>query len=76
MVKKQAEAPVYQLKTTPDGYTEEFKKAVERLIEKDGISGMVFGNIFLEEHKKWIEDVCNALGIKPIMPLWNKAFCD
>lgn len=75
LLKKQAEAvsiPLYQIETTPDGYTQEFKDAVRKLMERDGILGMVFGDISLEEHKKWIDDVCNDLGIKAIMPLWNK----
>ncbi len=75
LLKKQAEAvsiPLYQIETTPDGYTQEFKNAVRKLIKKEGISGVVFGDIFLEEHKKWIDDVCSDLGIKPILPLWNK----
>jgi uncharacterized protein (TIGR00290 family) len=75
LLKKQAEAvsiPLYQIETTPDGYIQEFKDAVRKLMERDGIWGMVFGDIFLEEHKKWIDDVCNDLGIKAIMPLWNK----
>ena len=64
--------PLYQIKTTPDGYTGEFKEAVDELIEKDGISGMVFGDIYLEEHKQWINEVCADLGIEPIMPLWGR----
>ncbi len=64
--------PMLRVETTPDGYTQEFKDGVRKLIEKDGIEGMVFGDIYLEWHKEWIDEVCADLGIEPIMPLWNK----
>lgn len=67
-----AEIPIFRVETTPDGYTQEFKDGVRKLIERDGISGMVFGDIYLQWHKDWIDEVCNDLGIKAIMPLWNR----
>ncbi len=75
LLEKQTEAvsiPLCQIETTPDNYTPEFKDAVSKLMEKEDIEGMVFGDIYLEEHKKWIDDVCDDLDIKAIMPLWNK----
>ncbi len=52
-------------------YEEEFKSAVLELKEKCGISGMVFGDIYLDEHRNWVERVCTELGITPLEPLWN-----
>jgi len=34
---------------------------------------MVFGDIYLQEHKDWIERVCGELGITPLLPLWGMA---
>jgi uncharacterized protein (TIGR00290 family) len=33
---------------------------------------MVFGDIYLEEHKEWVERICADLGIRAIEPLWGK----
>lgn len=62
--------PVIQVRTSWEDYEANFKKVVMELKEK-GISGGVFGDIDLEEHREWVERVCGELGIKPILPLWG-----
>ncbi len=80
--------PLYQKETTPDNYENEFKDAVKSLMHNEnnlplllkggegelsnGIKGMVFGDIYLEEHRQWVDRVCKELGVKPIEPLWEK----
>lgn len=51
-------------------YEKEFKAAVSEL-KTCGIQGMVFGDIYLDEHRNWVERVCRDLEITPIEPLWN-----
>ena len=63
--------PLLQKATTWDGYEQEFKEGVKSLLPQ-GIRGMVFGDIFLQEHRDWVERVCGELGIEAILPLWNK----
>ena len=63
--------PVLQKETTPNGYEREFKEAVRSLLPQ-GIKGMVFGDIYLQEHKDWVERVCGELGIEAVEPLWGK----
>ena len=63
--------PLLQKATTWEGYEQEFKEAVKSLLPQ-GIKGMVFGDIFLQEHRDWVERVCGELGIEAILPLWNK----
>ncbi|MBU1061442.1 MAG: diphthine--ammonia ligase [Candidatus Omnitrophica bacterium] len=75
LLKLQTEAtgiPLVQEEVSPDMqmYEKEFKEAVLRLKDR-GIRGMVFGDIYLEEHKSWVERVCKELGIEPIEPLWG-----
>ena len=53
------------------GYEDNFKSAVSRL-KSEGIKGMVFGDIYLDEHRNWVERVCNDIGIVAIEPLWNQ----
>jgi len=63
--------PLTQKEVTADmkEYEREFKEAVSGF--KD-IDSMVFGDIYLDEHKDWVERVCKDLGIMPIEPLWGK----
>jgi len=63
--------PLLQKQTTWEGYEQEFKAAVRSLLPQ-GIEGMVFGDIYLDEHKEWVERVCGELGIAAIEPLWGK----
>ena len=53
-------------------YEQTFKKAVSTL-KRNGVEGMVFGDIYLQEHRDWIERVCGELGITPLLPLWGIA---
>jgi len=64
--------PLVQKEVSPDmnAYESEFKEAVSALKGKN-IGGMVFGDIYLDEHKEWVERVCHDLEITPIEPLWN-----
>lgn len=64
--------PLVQKEVSPDmqEYEKEFKEAVFEL-KNNGIEGMVFGDVYLEEHKNWVERVCKELEIQPIEPLWK-----
>lgn len=53
-----------------DGYEQEFRLMLRRL-KDESIDSMVFGDIYLDEHKEWIERVCKLENIKPILPLWG-----
>lgn len=77
LISRQAQAigiPLVQYTVPPDMslYEQTFKKAVSAL-KRNGIEGMVFGDIYLQEHKDWIERVCGELGITPLLPLWGMA---
>lgn len=62
--------PLIQVKTSWEHYEENFKKTIAWLKGK-GITGGIFGDIDLEEHKDWVERVCAELGITPLLPLWG-----
>jgi uncharacterized protein (TIGR00290 family) len=77
LIARQAQAvgiPLVQYAVPPDmsSYEQTFKKAVSMLRRK-GVEGMVFGDIYLEEHRAWIERVCGEIGITPLQPLWGIA---
>ncbi len=74
LIQLQAKAigiPLLQKETTWNGYEQEFKDAVRSLIPND-VKGMVFGDMYLQEHKDWVERVCRELGIEAIEPLWGQ----
>lgn len=74
LIQLQAESigiPLMQKETTGYNYEQKFKETVSTLIP-DGVKGMVFGDIYLQEHKDWVEKVCSELGIKAVEPLWGK----
>lgn len=63
--------PLLQKETTWGGYEQEFKEAVRSLVP-NGIEGMVFGDIYLQEHRDWVERVCGEIGIEAVEPLWGR----
>jgi len=74
LIKLQSQAvgiPLLKKETTWDGYEQEFKEAVQSLIP-NGVKGMIFGDIYLQGHKDWVEKVCGDLGIDAVEPLWGK----
>jgi diphthine-ammonia ligase len=62
--------PILQQKVTWDTYEAGFKDALAKLKLK-GITGLVTGDIYLQEHKDWIDRVCGEVGVKALLPLWG-----
>ena len=60
----------YSVPTDMALYEQRFKRAVSSLVRK-GAEGMVFGDIYIEEQRDWVERVCQEIGIKPVLPLWG-----
>jgi len=59
-------------KAMPQGsYEKEFKDLIAQWKKDMGIGGIVFGDIYLKEHKDWIDRVCKETDIEPILPLWG-----
>ncbi|MBU2615185.1 MAG: diphthine--ammonia ligase [Elusimicrobia bacterium] len=77
LMKTQSEAigiPIIQQSVPADmkEYENIFKKTVKELKEKHAVEGMVFGDIYLDEHREWVERVCKEIGITAIEPLWKQ----
>jgi diphthine-ammonia ligase len=59
-----------QKTTDRTNYEARFKEVIEQL-KTEGVTAGVFGDIYLNEHRTWIERVCNELQIQPIFPIWT-----
>ena len=64
------ELPMLQTRVTWETYEAGFKAAVEEL-KLRGITGLVAGDIHLQEHRDWIERVCGEVGVEAVLPLWS-----
>jgi len=64
--------PLVQRQTTMANYETEFKNML-RVFKREGVEGGVFGDIDLEEHRQWIDRVCQAVDIIPHLPLWGES---
>lgn len=64
------EIPLYHGRASWNTYENEFKRALAVLKGK-GIRGGVFGDLYLDGHREWVENVCASGQITPILPLWG-----
>lgn len=61
--------PLYVVHCTYDSYTEDFVAKLKE-IKEQGITGVVFGDLYLEGHREWGEKVAKEVGIDCFYPLW------
>lgn len=74
LVKQQAEAmqiPIMQVAAGRTNYREKFIASIIELKKTEGITAGIFGDIYLKEHKVWIEALCDEIGIDAVFPLWG-----
>ena len=46
--------------------------ALAKFIGSLGVDYLIAGDVLLEDHKKWVENLAENAGIKPLEPLWGK----
>ncbi|MDD3274378.1 MAG: diphthine--ammonia ligase [Candidatus Omnitrophica bacterium] len=63
---------IIQKPVVPGGYSQVFKDVIGGLKESKGIRGVVFGDIYLLEHRDWLEKLCKETGIEAIFPIWGR----
>lgn len=63
--------PLLLVECNGDDYEEVFENTL-RTMKNLGVEGCVFGDIDIENHRKWCTDRCNQIGIEAIFPLWQE----
>lgn len=74
VIAAQAEAigiPLIQDFTHPADYETVFIRTLERLRD-EGIDGIIFGNIHLDDIRAWYEERVTGMGLQHIEPLWGE----
>lgn len=64
--------PVVQQAMSRERYRDEFKALISASKEEWGIRGLVFGDIYLQGHRDWLEGVCRESDVEAIFPLWGR----
>ena len=62
--------PIVQQEVSRETYEAGFKTALGELKLK-GVTGLITGDIYVEEHRSWIERVCRESGVQAVLPLWE-----
>lgn len=70
------ELPLWKISIPSPCNNEEYEAALRRTVEKaksEGISGFAFGDLFLEDIRRYREEFLKGTGISPIFPIWGFA---
>jgi len=73
MIRLQGEAlgiPVHFIECSYDTYTDQFVTALQTLKKLYKITGIAYGDLYLDEHRAWGEKVADAASVESLYPLW------
>lgn len=73
LIKQQASClglAIIQQAVDKKGYEHNFKQVISNL-KNEGITAGIFGDIYLQAHRDWIDRVCAEMDITPVFPLWH-----
>jgi len=79
LLEKQANSiglPLSKVIISKDGSNEEYEARIKEVLlkfQKLGVSGVVFGDIFLEDVRRYREENLAKVGMKGIFPLWGRS---
>ncbi|PAQ15649.1 hypothetical protein CD798_05440 [Bacillaceae bacterium SAOS 7] len=75
LIERQSNAlslPLHFVRCSLDRYTETFIEDLVQLKERFQLEGIAFGDIYLDGHREWGENVAAAVGLPALYPLWSK----
>ena len=67
-----AQIPLYLVGSSWDEYEKRFILALQELQMKYQVSHAIFGDIDLQPHREWEENVCREAGLNAVLPLWQQ----
>lgn len=70
-ISKSLAIPLILVSCKGEEYVEMFDKKLKEAKEL-GAEACAFGDIDIEDHRKWCTDRCNKAGLKAIFPLWQE----
>ena len=65
------EIPLIACACDPEQYTQAYEQGLAKVREM-GVRACVFGDIDIDDHKRWNEARCEAAGLDCILPLWGQ----
>lgn len=78
LLEKQAESlgfPLIKMELPKEPTMEEYRKIMDKTmneIKSRGVTHSIFGDIFLEDLRKYREEQLSEIGIKAVFPLWKR----
>ena len=82
LLEKQAESlgfPLIKMEIPKEPSMEEYSEIMSKTmndIKSQGVSHSIFGDIFLEDLRKYREDQLQSIGMKAVFPLWKQNTAD
>lgn len=82
LLKKQAESlgfPLIKLELPKEPSMEEYQELMSSIMSKiksQGVTHSIFGDIFLEDLRKYREDQLQSIGMNAVFPIWKKNTAD
>ena len=64
--------PIHLIASSWSDYRKKFISALGDLKERHEITHAVFGDIDLDAHRQWEEEVCKESGLEAVLPLWKQ----
>lgn len=75
MIRLQGEAlgiSVHFIECSYDTYTDQFVTALQTLKKQYKITAIAYGDLYLDEHRDWGEEVAYLAGVESLYPLWSQ----
>jgi diphthine-ammonia ligase len=64
--------PIKFFTTTWDKYTQKYIQNLQALTQKYGLTDAIFGDIDIEVHRQWEQNVCDSANLNCHLPLWQQ----
>ncbi|WP_245998064.1 adenine nucleotide alpha hydrolase [Siminovitchia terrae] len=65
------EIPMEFIHCTYDTYTDDFLKELKRLKIKYKLDALAFGDMYLDGHREWGQNLADAAELEAVYPLWS-----